>query len=90
MADKILSCVVEKNTSDEVIQYTVSYDVEHETAKNNYCVTVKAEEMTDPTSQLEALTKANVKALVIKNAWIVTLPSSTSEVLISEAQDVTL
>jgi len=90
MADKIMSCVVEKNANDEVIQYTVSYEVEHETAKNSFCVCVKAEEMTDAMSQSEAITKANVKALAIKDAWIAMLPPSVSTVLISDPQDVTL
>jgi hypothetical protein len=90
MADKILTCVVEKDALNNVIQYTVSYDVEYETAKNNFCVGVKAEEMTDSSSQEEAITKANVKAKIIKDAWIAVLPSPISEVLIFEAQDVTL
>jgi len=89
VADQIIQCLVEKDGSD-IIQYNVSYVLEYETHQNSFCIVIHAEDMVDPTDQAEAITKANVQAKVIKDAWVADLPALTSEVTISEPQSVTL
>lgn len=89
MADKITKCSVIKEDST-VIQYDISYEVESGQNKNQFCVTVLASEMTDPTDADEAKTKANTKAKTIKDAWIADLPDYTSAEVSSVVGDVTL
>lgn len=70
MADKITKITREDNPDTSVKQWTISYDVEDGADKNSFCVTVKAEDMTDATSESEAKTAANTKASTIKSAWV--------------------
>jgi len=92
MADKIESCVVTKDDAEVVVQYDVSYSVENVDASkmNSFCVVVKADEMDDPDDTVEAKAKANVKAKVIKDAWIASLVEMTNENVESVVGDVTL
>jgi len=90
MADKILMCAVEKDIDENTIRWHVSYNVESGSKQNEFCVCVEASEMTDSTSQTEAINKANIKAKSIKDLWITSLPSNTNEITIDEPQDVTL
>jgi hypothetical protein len=78
MSDKILACnkILDGAT---VMQYDISYEVESGANKNQFCVTVLASEMTDSADTNEAKTKANVKAKVIKDAWVADLPEYSQE-----------
>ena len=89
MADQIVYLVVEKDGLT-VIKYSVTYEVVYEMLSNSFCVTVRAEEMVDPTDQAEAIIKANVQAKVIKDDWIARISDVTSEGLITEPQTVVL
>ena len=89
MSDKITTCTKTLDGTT-VIQYDVSYEVEYQAYKNQFCVTVLAGEMTDPSDVEELETKANVKAKALKDAWIGDLPDYTSEEVSSIVGDVTL
>lgn len=91
MADKITASTKELNSDNSINQWSFSYDVEYNSKLNNFCVVVQAEEMTDPSSESEAKTKANIKAKIIKDAWIVDLADATSNVpVITIPETVTL
>lgn len=82
MADKINECVVTKDDQGVPLQYDVAYEVENGDASrtNNFCVTILASDMVDPTDTDEVTTLANAEALEIKTAWIATLtPVKTME-----------
>ena len=89
MADQITTCVVEKENTT-IIKYIIGYIVKYEDFINQFCIDINVEEMIDPTDQNEAISKANIKAKVIKDSWIINLPSSTNEILISIPQNVVL
>jgi hypothetical protein len=78
MSDKITQAVAIKD-GETVVQYDISYDVYHDGKANSFCVVVSAAEMTDPSDEAEAKTKANVKAKAIKDAWVAGLPGSVAE-----------
>lgn len=82
MADKITSLTKVENHWD------VSYEVEKNSLKNSFCVTVLKSEMTDPDSDTEARTLANTKAAAIKNAWEAVAPEAES--FIEAPENVTL
>jgi hypothetical protein len=91
MSDKITGSSKCLNPDNSPCHWEFSYDVEHETLTNQFCVVVKAEEMDEATSESEAKTKANVKAIAIKTAWIASLANAkTTTPDITEAEDVTL
>jgi hypothetical protein len=79
MADLIKQCIVTKDDAGTIIQYDVSYDVEHGSTKNSFCVTIMAEELEDKTDSDEVKIKANLKAKAIKDAWIADLSTYTLE-----------
>lgn len=84
MADKIVAL----NKLDE--QWDVSYEVEKNSLMNAFCVVVLKSEMTDPDSDAEARTKANVKAAAIKNAWTAEAPTVVEVVSPTAPENVTL
>lgn len=89
MSDQITGYSKIVNDADAVIQWDFSYIVESAGKINNFCVVVLASEMTDPTSESEAKTKANAKAAEIKSAWVVAAPPE-SVVVSDEPESVTL
>lgn len=78
MADKITSCVVTKDASDNPIQYDVAYEVESGEKTNQYCITIKAEDMDDATDTAEVTSKANTAAKEIKDAWVADMVTVTN------------
>lgn len=91
MADQILQSTKCLNADSSPCHWEFTYDVVNGELHNSFCVLVMAEEMTDPTDEAEAKTKANVKASEIKTAWIATL--ADAKILtpdITAPQDVTL
>lgn len=90
MADSIVSFLQIKDADNNVVQYDVSYTVVHASLENNFCVVVKAEEMTLATDVAEAKTKANVKAAAIKTAWVAALPAPTQTSQDAQLGNVTL
>ena len=91
MSDQITQSTKCLNADSSSCHWEFSYSVESGANKNNFCIVVTAEEMTDATSESEAKTKANVKAKVIKDAWVASLAdakSMTPDITIPE--DVTL
>lgn len=92
MSDRIDSCAKELNEDSSVRQWSFSYTVESGDTPprlNNFCVTVLASEMTTPTDEAEAKTKANTKASAIKTAWLAQDVTTTAEVA-AVVGDVTL
>lgn len=90
MSDKITEFVQLKDADNNIVQYDVSYEVEHDTLTNTFCVVVMASEMTTPSDVTEAKTKANAKASVIKAAWVDSLPAPTATSQDAQVGDVTL
>lgn len=89
MADKITAC--NKILDGETItQYDVAYEVESNGNVNEFCVTVLASELTDPTDADEVKTKANAKAKTIKDAWVADLPDYSAAPVETIVGDVTL
>lgn len=70
MADEITQCSKILDEGGAVVQYDFSYNVEDSGRTNSFCVTVLASEMTTPTDEAEAKTKANTKASAIKTVWL--------------------
>ena len=89
MADKITSCTVTKDSDNNPMQYDVVYEVFSGEKMNQFCISIKAEDMDDATDTAEVTTKANVKAKEIKDAWIAALVE-TSNADVSIDGDVTL
>jgi hypothetical protein len=89
MSDKIIACNKVMDGTD-VIQYDLSYEVESGGNKNQFCVVVLAEELTNPADTAEVETKANVKAKLIKDAWVVGLPAMVSTPVTDIVGDTTL
>lgn len=92
MADEITNCSKILDALGAVVQWDFSYNVESSDTPprlNNFAVTIRADEMTDPTSQSEAKTKANAKASDIKIAWLAQ-PIRESAVVPSNVGAVTL
>lgn len=90
MADQITGFIQVKDSEDNVLQYDVSYSVEHDSHSNQFCVVVRADEMTDDTSLDEATTKANAKASILKAAWVDAMPAPTAVEHAEKVGDVTL
>jgi hypothetical protein len=90
MSDKITQCNKTLDAEGNVVQYDVAYDVQSDSNKNQFCVTVLASEMSNPTDAEEAKIKANAKAKTIKDAWVSSLPGSTAAPVESIVGDVTL
>lgn len=90
MADQITAFSQIKDVDNNVVQYDISYHVEHDTNTNEFCVVVKAEEMTDDTDLTEATNKANVKASVLKSSWVDAMPAPTAVEHAEKIGDVTL
>lgn len=91
MADQITQSTKCLNADSSPCHWEFTYDVVNGLVHNNFCVLVMADEMTDPTSEVEAKTKANVKASAIKAAWVASLADAkilTAD--ITTPQDVTL
>ena len=89
--DKITSNSKCLEADSSLCHWEYAYEVAHNSAKNGFCVVVKADEMTDATSETEARAKANVKAKAIKDAWVASLASMTSnEPMITVPENVTL
>lgn len=83
MADEIKSCNKVLDEASAIVQYDFSYvvsDPDDANRVNNFCVTVSASEMTDPTDANEAKTKANTKAAAIKSAWLTQEVGTSSDV----------
>jgi hypothetical protein len=80
MADEITKCDKILNEDDSIKQYDFSYRLEESGKVNTFCVTVLASEMTTPSSEAEAKTKANVKAAAIKTAWLAQEETTSEEV----------
>lgn len=70
MADTITKCNKILNDDSSVQQWELTYQVEDSGKKNEFCIVVKAADLTDPTSASEAKTKANIKAKVVKDTWL--------------------
>lgn len=91
MADKIMSSTKCLESDNSLCHWEFSYDVEYNSKRNNFCVVVQPEEMTDPTDADEAKGKANIKAKAVKDSWIALLADATNDVpVITEEETVTL
>ena len=83
MADEIKNCnkIIDENNA--IVSWDFSYTVSDPNDANrinNFCVTVLASEMTDPTDASEAKTKANAKASTIKTDWLAQEVNTITEV----------
>ena len=89
MADKITSCMVTKDSESNPIQYDVAYEVFSGEKMNQFCITIKAEDMDDTADTDEVTTKANAKAKEIKDAWVAAMITVTNDAVAIDG-DVTL
>lgn len=73
------------------VHWDISYEVEYENKKNSFCVTIPKSGMVTPTDIDEAKSKANIKAKLLKDAWIASLETLPITVSVStEPENVTL
>jgi hypothetical protein len=90
MADKITKCFVEKDKTNKVNQYDLSYEVEHSGKVNTFCIVIKKEEMDDPDDLNEVKSKAKVKAKKMKSDWQDSMKGETIESVLSLVGDTDL